>query len=259
MVRDPQGHLHFDHGKMDRLLTIAAQHSMDREIEIFGLLNIWTDESFGFGKAAPDAPDAIRIRCFEQASGRITYLHQANEISQFIRALHDHLGALGLLDQVRIIADEPNDLEAFNERLAFVKSAAPGFKYKVAINHFEFMEDAPPEVIDYVPVLPQACQDPKLTKELTERVHIQNGRMLWYVCCWPPIPNTFIHSPLVEGPIAWLVNLLPEPGWLPTLELLPLARRSVAANQLALSWLVGWRYVLRAAWTGRVSGGNIAV
>ena len=31
--------------------------------------------------------------------------------------------------------------------------------------------------------------------------------MFWYVCCWPPLPNTFLHSPLVEAElIGWLTH-----------------------------------------------------
>jgi hypothetical protein len=35
------------------------------------------------------------------------------------------------------------------------------------------------------------------------------------VCCWPPIPNTFIHSPLVEGQLhGWLTYYLKLDGFL---------------------------------------------
>jgi len=213
--RDETGQLHLDTHNMDRLLALAAKHGMDKEIEILGLLNIWVDEPFGFGKVAPDAPDAIRVRCYDQRTGIVTYLRTADELSAFIRILHDHLQEKGLLDRVRIAADEPSDLDAFNTRLAFVKAAAPGFKYKVAINHFEFIEGMPPEVVDAVPILPLACRDPGLTAELTERLRERGGRMSWYVCCWPPIPNTFIHSPLVEGQLhGWLTFYLKLDGFL---------------------------------------------
>ena len=205
VTRDESGQLQYNYGNMDRLLELASKHGIDAEIEVFGLLNIWVDEFFGFGKVAPDAPDSIRIRCHDQRTDTITYLRTADELSAFIRALHDHLAAGGLLDRVRIAADEPSDLAAFNERLAFVKAAAPGFQYKVAINHFEFLEDAPPGVIDAVPNLVCASQKPDLTAEQTRRLHEQGGRMLWYICCSPPIPNNFIHSPLVESELmGWL-------------------------------------------------------
>ncbi|MBL7200894.1 MAG: DUF4091 domain-containing protein [Anaerolineae bacterium] len=215
VARDETGRLLFDYRLLDRQLALADKHGIDREIEIFGLLNVWVDEAFGFGKVAPDAPDAIRVRCYDRVTGTITYLRTADELSTFIRALHDHLQEMDLLERVRIIADEPRELDAFAERLAFVKAAAPGFTYKVAINHFEFMEDAPPEVVDAVPVLPLACRDPDLTAALAGKLRAQGGRMSWYVCCWPPIPNTFLHSPLVEGVLyGWLTHRLKLDGFL---------------------------------------------
>jgi hypothetical protein len=215
VTRDSAGQLRYDYEKLDRLLALAAQYGMDHEIEVFGLLNIWVDASFGFGAVVPDAPDAIRVRCYDESTGAITYLRTADELCDFIRALYDHFGELGALDRVRIAADEPSDLEAFNARLAFVRDAAPGFKYKVAINHFEFLEQAPPEMVDAVPNLTLTCRDPKLTSALVERLHAQDGRMSWYICCGPPIPNTFIHSPLVEGElIGWLTHRFGLDGFL---------------------------------------------
>jgi hypothetical protein len=39
--------------------------------------------------------------------------------------------------------------------------------------------------------------------------------MLWYVCCWPPIPNTFLHSPLVEGVLhGWLTHYFQVDGFI---------------------------------------------
>jgi hypothetical protein len=225
VARDHEGQLRLDFDKLDRLLALAARHGMDKEIEVFGLLNIWVDEAFGFGPVAHDAPDAIRVRCLDRRTGTIGYLRTADELRAFIRALYDHLQEKGLLDRVRIAADEPSDLEAFNARLAFVQSAcgdtgepargATGFKFKVAINHFEFMEQAPPEVVDAVPVLPLACRDPALTAQLAQDLHTRGGRLLWYVCCWPPIPNTFLASPLVEGELhGWLTYTLKLDGFL---------------------------------------------
>jgi hypothetical protein len=213
--RRTDGSLTWDFSTLDRLLALAAQHGIDREIEVFGLLNVWTDEAFGFGAIAPEAPDAIRVRCRDARSGAFDYLRTAQELSDFLRTLHDHLDTLGVLDRVRITADEPGDLEVFNARLAFIREAAPRFRYKVAINHYEFMEDAPPDVIDAVPVLPLACRDLALTRRLTDALHARGGRMLWYICCWPPIPNTFLHSPLVESRlIGWLTHRLGLDGFL---------------------------------------------
>jgi hypothetical protein len=213
--RGAKGELQFDYSKLDRLLDLAAQHGIDREIDIFGLANIWVDEAYGFGKVAPDAPDAVRVRCYDPSTACIGYLRTASELSDFIRSLHAYFERKGLLERVRICADEPADLQAYQASVAFIRQAAPGFKHIVFINHFEFLEDAPAEVVDCVPVLPLLAKDLDLSKRLVERLHQKNGKMLWYVCCWPPIPNTFLHSPLVEGELhGWLTHYFGVDGFI---------------------------------------------
>jgi hypothetical protein len=215
VTRFIDGSLFLDFTILDRLLALAAKHHIDRQIDVFGLLNIWTDEEYGFGKVAQDAPDAMRVRCYDDATNSFTYLRKAGELRQFIRMLHDHFLELGILERVRIAADEPGDLEAFTRSLAFVQEAGPGFQFSAAINHFEFLEDAPSGLKDFTPVLPLACQDPDLTSRLTGALHERGGKMLWYVCCWPPIPNTFVHSPLVEARLhGWLTHALHLDGFL---------------------------------------------
>jgi hypothetical protein len=213
--RAADGSLRLDFSVLDRVLGLAAKYHIDREINLIGLLNIWVDPEYGFGKVAEDAPDAVRVRCYDEVSGAFTYLRTAEELRQFIRALHDHLNELGVMDRVRVTADEPGNLEAFNASLAFIREVGPDFQYGAAINHFEFLEDAPPEVLDFTPILPLACKDPVLTARLAEGLHERGGRLFWYVCCWPPIPNTFLHSPLVEGRLhGWLTHALHLDGFL---------------------------------------------
>jgi hypothetical protein len=215
VTRGTDGSLSADFSLLDRLLALGARHGIDREIDLFGLLNVWVDPQYGFGKVAPDAPDAIRVRCLDDASGGFSYLRTAADLRWYLRALHDHLQALGLLERVRVAADEPADLAAFNASLAFIQQAAPGFRYNAAINHYEFIEDAPLAVSDFIPQLTYACQDPQRTAQLTAQVRARGGLMLWYVCCNPPIPNTFLHSPLPEARLhGWLTHALGLDGFL---------------------------------------------
>jgi len=65
----------------------------------------------------------VRVRCYDESTGRMTYLRKAAELSHFMRALHDHFAELGVLERVRVAADEPADLEKFNRSLAFVHEA----------------------------------------------------------------------------------------------------------------------------------------
>ncbi len=215
VTRETNGALRYDYTALDRVLALAAKHHIDRQIDVFGLINIWVDEEYGFSKVAMDSPDAVRVRCYDESSGTITYLRAADDLRHFMRALHDHFAELGLLERVRVAADEPSDLEQFNRSLAFVHEAGPDFKFSAAINHFEFLEDAPAGLIDFIPILPLACNEPELTAQLTARLHERGGKMHWYVCCWPPIPNAFIHSPLAEAVLhGWLTHALDLDGFL---------------------------------------------
>lgn len=215
VFRGADGSLRCDFSVLDRLIALASAHGIDRQIDLIGLVNIWIDPEYGFGKAAPDAPDAVRVRVYDETTGVFSYLTTADDLRRYIRLLHDHLNDLGVMDRVRVSADEPADLEAFNRSLEFVREAGPDFKFGAAINHFEFLEDAPPGLVDFVPVLPLACKDPALTARLAEEVHVKDGRMLWYICCWPPIPNTFLHSPLPESRLlGWLNYALKMDGFL---------------------------------------------
>jgi hypothetical protein len=63
--------------------------------------------------------------------------------------------------------------------------------------------------------LPHLCKDPQLSERLIKLAHERGGRMLFYICCWPPIPNTFVHSPLVESELlGWLTYFLKVDGFL---------------------------------------------
>ena len=213
--RTEEGNLSCDFRHLDRLLSLANKHGMDHEIDLFGLLNVWVDEEFGFGKVIPELSDAVRVRVYDERTGKIGYITTASELKAYIRALQDHLQTLGLLERVRVAADEPANLEIFNQSLAFLKETAPGFRYQAAINHYEFIEEAPVEVADFVPVLPLACRQPQRTAALAEVLKNRGGKMLWYVCCWPPIPNTFLHSPLPEARLTgWLTHYLHLDGFL---------------------------------------------
>ena len=213
--RDRQGQLYLDTTKLERQLALAEKHGIAREIEVFGLLNIWVDENYGFGKVAPDAPDSIRVRCYDEATERITYLRTARELSAFIQLLADFFQRTGRMERVRITADEPSDVAVFNERMRFVQKAAPAFRFKIAINHYEFMGEADSAVLDWVPNLANAFRDPELTMKITRELRRKNGRMLWYICCGPPIPNTFLRSPLPEARLlGWLTQRLDLDGFL---------------------------------------------
>jgi hypothetical protein len=92
-------------------------------------------------------------------------------------------------------------------------------------------------------VLPLACKDPALTARLAESLHARGGRMFWYVCCWPPIPNTFVHSPLVEARLhGWLNCALQLDGFLRWAFCLWPARPWERVSWRAPGWSAGDMY-----------------
>nr|CCA20818.1 conserved hypothetical protein [Albugo laibachii Nc14] len=164
----------------------------------------------------PLAPlDGWRIRCFTKQTQSFRYLRDLRDIERFITLFYEHCVELSIIDKVRICADEPSNVELFLAQMEFIQRLAPKFKYKVAINHFDFLHVAPPQVVDYVPILPLACRDLEITGRTLEAIHAKGGKLCWYVCCGPAYPNQFVSSPLVEGElIGYLTYFLHLDGFL---------------------------------------------
>ena len=194
--RRADGSFAYDYSVVDRYVEMCFSYGIDREIEIFGLCNIWMDESKGYGKAAPDWPDGVRIRYFDEATGTYRYMHEYSEIAGYIAALQGYIAGRGWLDRTLVVADEPADIAAYRASLDAIRKAAPLLRFKTAINHAEFIHEFKDVVADYVPVLSAVSAE---WDELTRARKEISGRLLYYVCCWPPHPNNFIRSPLAEG------------------------------------------------------------
>ncbi|EGZ08783.1 hypothetical protein PHYSODRAFT_288604 [Phytophthora sojae] len=145
--------------------------------------------------------DGWRIRCQDRTTQRVRYLRRVSEVESFIEQFYAHCVALEIADRVRICADEPRDVAVFHEQLRFMQRLAPNFRIKLAVNHSEFFSPAyaPPQVADYVPLLPLACADLEVTRRLANDARARGGHVCWYVCCGPAFPNQFVSSPLVEG------------------------------------------------------------
>jgi hypothetical protein len=194
--RKTNGEFTYDFSVIERYINLCSKYGIDREIEVFGLTGISLFEEKGYGKIAEDYPDAIRIRFLDKSDGCYKFINSGKEISRYIMALEKYFIDKGLINKVRIVADEPEDVDLYRERLSLIGSIAPNFKFKTAINHAEFIEEFKDRVTDFVPILSSVCEQWELIKKMQEDI---NGRLLWYVCCWPPVPNTFIKSHLLES------------------------------------------------------------
>lgn len=193
--RDESGY-RYNFSPAERYINLCMKYGIDKEIEVFGLTNIWIDPEYGYASLAEDYPDAVRIRYYDRVDGTFKYIRSGEDIKAYIKALERFFIEKDLIDRVRIVADEPGDIEKYRRSLEVIREIAPSFRFKSAINHPEFIEEFKDKISDFVPVLPGVFDRWEILKELKDKIE---GRMLWYVCCWPPYPNTFISSPLVES------------------------------------------------------------
>jgi hypothetical protein len=212
IIRGVDGRFEYDFSAMDRYVMLAEQHGISAEIEVFGLLNIWQDPDAGYGSVIEDYPDGVRIRYYDKGSGTFRFIRKREDFDAYVRALETHFIEKGWIERVRVLADEPKDFEVFQERLAALQETAPSFRYKVAIHHAEFIDKKLAGIHDYVPILNCVSAEYSQLMELKAQIP---GKLLYYVCCYPEFPNTFISSPALESRvIPWLVEKLQLDGFL---------------------------------------------
>lgn len=209
--RKKDGTYTYDFSIMQRYIDLCMKYGIDREIEVFGLCNIWIDDG-EYSFKAKDYPEYIRVRYFDEAKRTYAYMDKAQDLRAYIKALYEYFSEKGYLDIVRVVADEPADAERYRKSLGEVLAAGPEFKFKTAVNHAEFIEEFKNQISDFVPGLfLTSSRYEMLRKMVNERTH----RILWYVCCNPPIPNTYICSNLLESrAIGYLTKFMHFDGFL---------------------------------------------
>ncbi len=206
------GRLSADFSIVDRYMELCAKYGINQEIEVFGLINIWMCEEEGFGKVIKDFSDGIRVRYLDKSDNCYKYINTIEDITTYIQLVEGHFKDAGVIGKVRVVADEPADVKVYLERLEFLKKIAPSFQYKAAINHAEFIRENSEDIQDFVPVLSEVCSEYDQIREMKQKIE---GRLYWYVCCWPPVPNTFIRSNLLESfAIGWLTEYMGLDGFL---------------------------------------------
>ncbi|WP_256761977.1 DUF4091 domain-containing protein [Cohnella sp. WQ 127256] len=202
----------FDFDALNRYVELGMKHGITQEIEVFGLINIWVLEDVGFGGVIQDYNDAVRIRYWDESSHTYKYMKHKKDLESYVHALEQNFIHKGWIDKVRVIADEPSDIEIFTDRLNELKKMAPSFKYKAAINHAAFIEQKIEGILDYVPFLHCVADEFEKISRLKSEI---SGKMTYYVCCGPDFPNTFISSHLLESRlIPWLAYYMNMDGFL---------------------------------------------
>lgn len=206
------GEWEYDFSALNRYIELCMKYGIDSEIEVFGLINIWINEDAGFGNIIEDYDDGIRVRYLDEVSGTYKYMKKKSQLAQYIKALEENFIRNNWIEKVRILGDEPSDLEVLKGRLREIKSIAPSFQFKICINNVSVMEENLPGVVDYVPKLMCVCHDYDKAMKIKESI---DGKLLFYLSCWPKTPNTFICSPLIESRIVpWLSLYMGFDGFL---------------------------------------------
>ena len=73
VTRKADGSLSFDFSIMQRYIDLSAKCGTEECISVFGLVNVWDSKVYG-GRTAPDYPDGIHIRVYDEAKGVYDYL-----------------------------------------------------------------------------------------------------------------------------------------------------------------------------------------
>lgn len=193
------GSFHCDFSAMQRYIDLCAAHGIDGAIEVFGLINVWAGT--GLPAPCPAYGDALRVRYLAR-DGRYDYMREVKDIDAYIQALEAYFVRQGLIDRVRLAADEPGDAERYRRNLAHIRAIAPRFRLEAAFCHHAFVREFGEGLDTVVPVYSYAFEDYG-----SLRSFLQEGTktVLWYVCCGPASPNTFLRSPLEE---TWLLCTL---------------------------------------------------
>lgn len=133
-------------------------------------------------------------------------MKSGNDIRKYVKSLETYFVRKGWIEKVRISADEPGDIHLYKEFVSEIKRTAPLFKVKTIIGHREFMDHMEyflEEDMDLVVIIDIACENYDILPDVKKKMR---GRLLYYVCCGPDKPNTFISSPLLE---CRLIGIIP--------------------------------------------------
>ncbi len=214
VTKGRDGRFEYDFSVLERYLSMAERRGMAEEIELFGLLGLWEspDAPALYRSLVEGYPDAMRVRYYDRATGVYRYIRGRAELEAYISALYGFFVSTGRAARVRVLADEPSDAARLERQLATLRRLAPSFRYKIALDHAEFIGRQLPDVTDYAPILGCVARQYEELQALKRSIP---GRLLFYVCSGPKRPNTFLSSPPIECRLLpWLVEVFGYDGFL---------------------------------------------
>ena len=196
ITRRHDGTLAYDYSVMQRYIDLFARAGISGEIEVFGITGQWWNELLLKDPPCAEHPDPILLRAYDEADGCYRYLEQREEIEDYIRSLESYFKQTGQIERVRISADEPADAAKYQQSLERLHQLAPSFRYKAAVNHAAFVGELGDKVEDFAPSYGCVCREYAKLKEFQRE--LPDHRFLWYVCCDPERPNSFLHNNLLD-------------------------------------------------------------
>ncbi len=180
ITKKSDGNFVYDFTAMQRYIDLCAKYNIDREISVYGICSNSND-----------------IRYFDENDNSYKFIKDENEIDEYIKELEKYFINTNQINKVRLVADEPANIEAYRQKLNHILKIAPSFKFKAALHLAEFIGEFKDEVYDFAPISTSVANEYQKLKEYQKAM--PGKRFLWYVCCGPSFPNTFLRSPLIDA------------------------------------------------------------
>ena len=204
--KTPSGRFSFDYSIMQRYIDTCTEAGITGDIDVFGLINVWRNGQCPQEHLCPDYPEWILLRYYDEADGCQKYITEGNEIRAYIQSLEQYFIATNQIGRVKIVADEPVDLELYRQSLNIFYETAPAFRFKTAINHAEFISEFQDSIDVFVPQLRCAVSESEPLRQY--RAMHPEKKFLWYVCSGTGYPNTFLRSMLLESRLIGILTAL---------------------------------------------------
>lgn len=204
-----------DFSSLDRYLDICFKYNINKEINLFGLIGNW--DAFKFGSPLNDYRDAMRINYYNEDEELFDYIKSKEDFKEYLSLLFKHLDNKKLLDITKIICDEPDNLEIFNENVEFIQSSIPGreLKYKCAIHHQEFFEKCDLSIENLSLNTCELINNIDKLDDIKNELEEKSGYFTWYSCCFPDKLNIFLSSPTIESRlVGWFTYYFNLDGFL---------------------------------------------
>ncbi|MEG2021242.1 MAG: DUF4091 domain-containing protein, partial [Oscillospiraceae bacterium] len=185
----------YDFSIVKRYIELCMNSGICEEIEVFGLISCWEDKGSAFAPIIPGYSDAIRLRYFDDQDKSYKYITKREDLESYIKAIVCFFEENNYLSKVRIAADEPASEDGYLESIALIRNICPEIQFKAAINSIQFIKKSENLIADFIPMLPIITAKWEEIQSLRKEI---SGKLCYYVCCYPPYPNSFLASPAAE-------------------------------------------------------------